>query len=134
VAGRVARRVRRPQLALIVLLAVLIVGYTGHALRDHEASRQASGTVALSTLPAQVTTTVELIEHGGPFPYRQDGVVFDNAEKHLPAEPRGFYHEYTVPTPGSADRGARRIIAGRDGTYYYTSDHYESFVRVVVTE
>jgi guanyl-specific ribonuclease Sa len=88
--------------------------------------------VALSSLPPEAAATVELIEKGGPFPYRQDGVVFGNAERHLPARPRDFYHEYTVPTPGSPDRGARRIITGRDGSFYYTVDHYESFVRVDV--
>jgi ribonuclease T1 len=122
--------VRRPLVALIVLLALLIVGYAANALRGHTSSGSPAGTVALSSLPSQVTTTVRLVERGGPYPYPQDGVVFNNAERHLPSEPRGFYHEYTVPTPGLADRGARRIIAGRDGTYYYTADHYDSFVRI----
>ncbi|MBB2892547.1 ribonuclease domain-containing protein [Flexivirga oryzae] len=88
-------------------------------------------TVAVADLPPQARTTMALIKAGGPFPYHQDGVVFQNRERLLPHESSGYYHEYTVETPGSADRGARRIIAARDGTLYYTSDHYESFQRIV---
>ena len=77
---------------------------------------------------------MRLIQHGGPFPYPDnDGVTFHNDEHLLPGEPDGYYREYTVPTPGSPDRGARRIITGRDGRFYYTGDHYESFERVDVT-
>jgi ribonuclease T1 len=71
-----------------------------------------------------------LIDSGGPFPYSQDGGVFGNFERLLPAHQRGWYREYTVPTPGEGDRGARRIIAGQDGTRYYTADHYDSFARI----
>lgn len=80
-------------------------------------------------LPAEAKTTLDLILRGGPFPYRQDGVVFQNREKRLPQKPRGFYHEYTVETPGLEHRGARRIITGGDPVeiYYYTDDHYDSF-------
>ena len=75
---------------------------------------------------------MQLIQHGGPFPYpRNDGVVFHNDEGRLPHEPAGYYHEYTVPTPGSPDRGARRIITG-GGAFWYTGDHYETFERVDV--
>jgi ribonuclease T1 len=147
---RVLRRVRWPLLALVVLVIALIVGYGITALRDPGTGRSAptpaaraaassttrppaGSQVPLSSLPAQAAATVALIQRGGPFPYRQDGVVFDNAERHLPSRPRGYYHEYTVTTPGSADRGARRIITGSDGEYYYTADHYDSFVRVDVT-
>jgi ribonuclease T1 len=73
-----------------------------------------------------------LIQAGGPFPYPRDGVVFRNAEGLLPQEPSGYYHEYTVPTPGEFDRGPRRIITGADGEFYYTADHYESFRRVEI--
>jgi ribonuclease T1 len=76
---------------------------------------------------------VRLIESGGPFPYpRNDGVVFHNNEHHLPPERDGYYHEYTVPTPGSSDRGARRIVTGASGEFWYTSDHYDTFQRVDV--
>ncbi|MCL2781703.1 MAG: hypothetical protein FWD74_09520 [Actinomycetia bacterium] len=90
--------------------------------------------VALSALPPQAAATVALIRQGGPFPYpRNDGVVFANRERRLPDEPNGYYHEYTVPTPGATDRGARRIITGADGQFFYTGDHYETFVRVDVS-
>ena len=90
-------------------------------------------TCALSSLPAQATDTANLIHQGGPFPYpKNDGVVFQNREGILPAQAAGYYHEYTVPTPGSSTRGARRIVTG--GTpltsppnWYYTGDHYASF-------
>lgn len=91
---------------------------------------------ALSSLPSQATDTVNLIEQGGPFPYPDhDGTVFSNREGILPAESSGYYHEYTVITPNSPDRGARRIITG--GTpltsppvWYYTGDHYASFCKI----
>ncbi|HXE67406.1 MAG TPA: ribonuclease domain-containing protein [Rhodanobacteraceae bacterium] len=80
-------------------------------------------------LPPEARETLALIARGGPFPHRQDGVVFGNYERLLPAEPRGYYHEYTVETPGAHDRGARRIITGGNPpeVYYYTDDHYRSF-------
>lgn len=71
-----------------------------------------------------------LIDRGGPFRYRQDGVVFQNRESHLPRQPRGYYREYTVPTPGAKTRGARRIVRGTNGETYYTNDHYRSFTRL----
>jgi ribonuclease T1 len=82
-------------------------------------------------LPREAIETVALIRQGGPFPYERDGVVFNNREKRLPARERGWYREYTVKTPGARDRGARRIVAGRDGTLYYTDDHYRSFRRIL---
>ncbi|WP_236794127.1 ribonuclease domain-containing protein [Amycolatopsis sp. GM8] len=82
---------------------------------------------ALSSLPPEATDTYDLIQQGGPYPYKQDGTVFSNREGLLPDCASGYYHEYTVETPGSPDRGARRIIAGSGGEYFYTSDHYESF-------
>lgn len=86
--------------------------------------------LAAAELPAEGRETLELIDAGGPFPYERDGVVFQNREGILPAESRGYYHEYTVPTPGSDDRGARRIVTGSGGELYYTDDHYESFRRI----
>ena len=86
-----------------------------------------AGTVALATLPAQAQATHRLVLSGGPFPYAKDGTVFGNRERQLPAKARGYYREYTVVTPGSADRGARRIVAGADGEMYWTADHYDSF-------
>lgn len=84
-------------------------------------------TVSASQLPREARETLDLIERGGPFPYRQDGQTFQNREGLLPNKAEGYYREYTVETPDSADRGARRIVTGRDGEVYYTSDHYDSF-------
>ena len=87
-----------------------------------------------SFLPPEAITTLELIERGGPFPYERDGTTFQNRERLLPDRPRGYYREYTVETPGSHDRGARRIVAGGQPpeVYYYTDDHYRSFRRLEV--
>jgi guanyl-specific ribonuclease Sa len=78
--------------------------------------------------------TLQAIEQGGPFPYSRDGVVFQNRERRLPERPRGYYREYTVPTPGERDRGARRIVAGGNPpeVFYYTADHYRSFRKVEI--
>jgi ribonuclease T1 len=86
--------------------------------------------VALAALPVQAQQMLALIKKGGPFPYQRDGIVFGNFERRLPIRNRGYYHEYTVPTPGARDRGARRIIAGAAAEYYYTDDHYETFRRI----
>lgn len=85
---------------------------------------------ARAALPPEARLTLELIDEGGPFPFDRDGVVFENREGRLPAQPRGYYREYTVKTPGERTRGARRIIAGQRGERYYTGDHYETFTRV----
>lgn len=87
--------------------------------------------VSKTDLPQEARDTLRLIDRGGPFPYRRDGIEFGNRERLLPLRSRGFYREYTVPTPGSSDRGARRIVVGRDGERYYTHDHYRSFRRIV---
>ena len=89
------------------------------------------GEIAQRQLPKEAIATIVLIRQGGPFPYQRDGVTFGNREKILPLRERGWYREYTVKTPGARDRGARRIVAGRDGTLYYTDDHYRSFKRIL---
>jgi ribonuclease T1 len=90
--------------------------------------------VDVRELPPEAQATLALIKRGGPFPYRKDGSVFFNRERRLPPKPRGYYTEYTVPTPGARDRGARRIVAGGNpatsGEYYYTDDHYQTFRRI----
>ena len=116
---------------LIVTLAGAVLA-TGAVQARH----QAPGGVALAELPAQARSTYGLIFAGGPFPHHKDGAVFGNRERALPAMPRGFYHEYTVETPGSADRGARRIVCGgaqrtRPQACFYTGDHYATFRRIV---
>ena len=89
------------------------------------------GEIEKKLLPKEAIDTVALIRKGGPFPYERDGVVFSNRERLLPARERGWYREFTVKTPGERSRGARRIVAGRDGTLYYTDDHYRSFKRIL---
>jgi ribonuclease T1 len=106
------------------------------------AARDVPSTIAevrLDDLPVEARQTLARIKRGGPYEYRKDGSVFGNREKRLPAQPRGYYTEYTVRTPYSRDRGARRIVAGRgaerdpatSGEYYYTDDHYNSFRRIL---
>ena len=85
------------------------------------------GTIAADELPPEAQETLELIADGGPFPYDQDGGTFQNREGILPDEPVGYYAEYTVETPGSTDRGARRLVVGDERYVYYTDDHYDSF-------
>ncbi|WP_395686734.1 ribonuclease domain-containing protein [Caenimonas koreensis] len=96
---------------------------------------RSSAVIAVAELPRQGRETYELIRRGGPFPNGKDGSVFGNRERLLPAEKRGFYREYTVATPGSRDRGARRIVCGgpprTPQACYYTADHYASFRMIV---
>ncbi|MGW7416017.1 ribonuclease domain-containing protein [Streptomyces sp. NPDC054863] len=88
----------------------------------------AVGDICYSKLPSQAHDTLTLIEKGGPFPYEQDGTVFKNREGILPSQTNGYYHEYTVVTPGAPTRGAKRIVTGDQAQEdYYTSDHYKSF-------
>jgi ribonuclease T1 len=125
-----------------VVAALALSGGFGNAPEPNSAGRSATanagsgqGTCALSALPSQVGDTVEEIQNHGPFRYPQDGVTFDNRERLLPREALGYYHEYTVTTPGSADRGTRRVITGGSPSapvvLYYTGDHYASFCRLV---
>ena len=98
---------------------------------------QPSDVVALAQLPPEARHTEQLIRAGGPFPYpRKDGSVFGNRERLLAPKPRGYYREYTVKTPKSRDRGARRIVCGgrqptQPDACFYTDDHYSSFRRIV---
>lgn len=101
----------------------------------NEILRGGAATVQVAELPRQGRETYELIRQGGPFPYDKDGTVFGNRERLLPIEKRGYYREYTVRTPGSRDRGARRIVCGgpqrTPHACYYTADHYASFRKIV---
>lgn len=130
---RVSSR-RRITVALVGLVVLVLGGWLVKDLGSGGGSTTAPSSqsrTALSSLPPEAKKTWQLIQSGGPFPYpRNDGVVFDNREKRLPAQKSGYYHEYTVPTPGSPDRGARRLITGAAKELYYTGDHYQHFVLV----
>lgn len=110
---------------VLVLVACTIAGVASWA-REPAPMRE----IAVAQLPREAVRTLALIKQGGPFPYKRDGTVFGNRERRLPAHEQGYYREYTVPTPGAKDRGARRIVAGRKAEYYYTEDHYETFRRI----
>lgn len=110
-----------------LLIALLMVAASGCS-DARDANR------ALAGLPPEAVATLALIERGGPYPYRQDGTVFQNRERLLPQQARGYYREYTVPTPGASNRGARRWVTGGNPpeVFYYTEDHYRSFRRIEV--
>jgi ribonuclease T1 len=123
----------------LTLALTLVLGLAAGDAQSREARAVSIvGEVAVTDLPPQARDTLALIKRGGPFPYRKDGTTFQNREKRLPVRHRGYYREYTVRTPGSRDRGARRIVAGSgaggdpttSGEYYYTADHYETFRRI----
>ncbi|RKT08411.1 ribonuclease T1 [Streptomyces sp. 3211.6] len=121
--------------ALAAAAAVAATLFTGQAATAAPASAPAAvasvGSVCYSALPDEAYDTLELIDQGGPFPYSQDGIVFQNREHVLPTQTTGYYHEYTVITPGSPTRGARRIVTGEQYREdYYTADHYVTFRRV----
>ncbi|MFH0515575.1 ribonuclease domain-containing protein [Streptomyces sp. M41] len=106
------------------VLSALLVGGTVTATP----AAAAVGSICYGDLPAQAHDTLDLIEQGGPYPFEQDGTVFQNREGILPSQSSAYYHEYTVITPGSDTRGARRIVTGEKSQEdYYTADHYESF-------
>ncbi|MBV2355682.1 ribonuclease [Streptomyces sp. J2-1] len=112
------------------LVSALFAGGTVTAVSAQAATDSAAsvGSICYGQLPAQAHDTLDLIDQGGPFPYDQDGVVFENREGVLPSQSNGYYHEYTVITPGSSTRGARRIVTGEESQEdYYTGDHYETF-------
>ncbi len=110
----------------VLLLAAVAVPGAGCGLAP-SLNSIAGNTISVESLPGEALDTIELIQAGGPFPYKQDGGVFKNREGLLPQQSSGYYHEYTVKTPGSSDRGARRIVTGKNGEFYYTDDHYASF-------
>jgi ribonuclease T1 len=116
-------------LAMVTLVTVLMMGGTPALART--APSASFPVIAYNRLPAEAQQTIVLIQKGGPFPYPQkDGTVFGNFERRLPKAARGYYREYTVPTPGIRHRGARRIVTGSQQEYYYTGDHYKSFALV----
>jgi ribonuclease T1 len=130
--GRLLRSFRLGGAASALLLAAALGGASGNAQALAPSPGASSTEVAVSQLPSEARRTQQLIREGGPFPYTKDGTVFGNRERLLPRARRGYYREYTVPTPGSRDRGARRIVCGGQrptapDACYYTDDHYASF-------
>jgi len=113
--------------ALIASSLALLAPATVAAYSQHGYADVVPQEISISVLPAEAKETLRLIRHGGPFPYPRDGVVFGNFEKRLPKKQRGYYHEYTVKTPGARNRGARRIVCGKISECYYSDDHYETF-------
>ena len=130
-----ASAIRVGQRVVALLLLAIGLWCTTSVQARNTVGESAQALVALSELPRQGQETYRLILAGGPFPYEKDGTVFGNRERLLPLKPRGFYREYTVRTPGSRDRGARRIVCGgpprTPEACYYTQDHYASFRRIV---
>lgn len=125
---------------LALFLALVGACGTSPILAKEQGQSAHIASVAISALPVEARQTLQLIRQDGPFPYHhKDGSVFGNFERRLPPRARGYYREYTVPTPGRKDRGARRIVAGKgmndsvatSGEYYYTADHYRTFRRIL---
>lgn len=137
---RAGRALCAALVAALVALVALPAAASESATPERTATQVAMGArpqaparmreIAAADLPREARETLALIKQGGPYPYRKDGSRFGNRERLLPEKPRAYYREYTVPTPGARDRGARRIVAGQGGEYYYTDDHYASFRRI----
>ena len=123
------RSIWRYLIVIAIAYAAVLLPGTGAAVAREEAS-SAIREIAYNALPREAQHTLQIIRRGGPYPYERDGAVFGNYERLLPQRGRGYYHEYTVPTPGAQNRGARRIVSSGDGEYYYSDDHYRSFKRI----
>lgn len=120
---------------LLVLIGLALLAYTfqGNITEVwHSLSPAGKPSATVETIPPELRATLDLVKKGGPYPFSRDGVVFENREKLLPAMPRGYYREYTVPTPGANNRGARRLVTGGKPpeVFYYTADHYQSFTKL----
>ena len=124
---------RLAALLAIALAALAACGpaSSGGAAGGREAVTRAAATVTAAQLPPEAGQTLAEIQHGPPYRFERDGIVFHNREGRLPRKPDGYYREFTVPTPGSKDRGARRIVAGAGGERYYSGDHYRRFREIV---
>jgi ribonuclease T1 len=133
VTGKFVRNCRF-KLVITGFLLITLLGVGGAGARA-KSNWSDGGDAALSALPVQGQETYRLIRQGGPFPFDKDGIVFGNRERILPMQKRGYYREYTVVTPGSRNRGARRIVCGGPATTpdacFFSADHYASFRRIV---
>jgi len=118
------------RLTWVVLAALLWLPLASYSAAPLQGGAEALPVIAVADLPAEARDTLRAIKQGGPFPYPRDGVVFNNFERVLPEHQRGYYHEYTVITPGVSNRGVRRIICGPLPECYYTADHYQTFKRI----
>jgi ribonuclease T1 len=118
------------RLMWIVLAAMLLLPLESQGARPIQGGQESLSVITIAELPVEARDTLRAIKQGGPFAYPRDGVVFNNFERVLPERQRGYYHEYTVITPGANNRGVRRIISGVADEYYYTADHYQSFKRI----
>jgi ribonuclease T1 len=114
---------------IALALSLFALGFPATAQKA-PAPRTEITTIAVPELPPEARVTIALIRKGGPYPYAKDGAIFGNREGHLPKQRRGYYREYTVKTPGVRTRGARRIIWGAGGEFYYTDDHYNQLRRI----
>ena len=126
----------RRALFKLVLTGLVFFAFAANVASARETQQLFSGgQIALNALPKQGRDTYQLILQGGPFPFEKDGVIFGNRERLLPGEKRGYYREYTVPTPGASNRGIRRIVCGGASrppdACYYSDDHYSSFNRIM---
>lgn len=133
--GRWLRKCARSAAAGVMLGTLALGSVSARENPSSTAPPTAASNVALAALPVQAQETHQRILSGGPFPYAKDGSVFGNRERRLPGQARGYYREYTVATPGSSNRGARRIVCGgrepkTPDVCYYTQDHYASFLRI----
>lgn len=117
-------------LVLVCLLGLSAIDASARSDAGSQSGQLASSEIPVVALPPEAQRTLQLIKQGGPFHYERDGAVFGNYEKLLPPRERGYYLEYTVNTPGARSRGARRLVAGKNGEFYYTDDHYKSFRRI----
>ena len=128
------RRKRSPLAYLAAIVAVVVAAWITEKGFEQPKStpqpRTEQPAQRVDNEQVQIQATLDLIARGGPFPHRQDGSTFQNREGQLPAKPRGYYREYTVPTPGASNRGARRIVRGQGGDTWYTRDHYKTFIRL----
>jgi len=114
-------------LSLVLTAGMALIAIPASAFNQPSYNANAVQKIAVSALPQEAKATLRLIKQGGPFPHHRDGVVFGNYEKRLPIKQRGYYHEYTVKTPGVRNRGARRIVCGVSSVCYYSDDHYVTF-------
>lgn len=118
------------RLMWLVLAAMLWLPLASYGAPPLQGGVEALHVIAVADLPADARDTLRAIKQGGPFPYPRDGAVFNNFERVLPERQRGYYHEYTVITPGVNNRGVRRIVCGPLPECYFTADHYQTFKRI----